>query len=363
MSSRILLRRDTGANWAAVNPVLAAGEIGLELDTGKAKFGDGTAAWNALPYAVDVPFTKAMQEKLSGIDAGAQANPANLDGVKDSTARLAMTPAERAKLTGIQAGAQVNPANLDGIPDGSARVAMSAAERSKLGAIEAGAQANPPAASDAEVDSGAATAGRTFTPAQLKRAAQTFGGGGTGGTTPVASPEEARACRSTTKVVTPKLLPELYRLRPERKPEIWANVISASNRYTEPAYTDANVDTLFPLIRNAGISGISLRIIWEQFEDSQGVLNTSAISNYGRLLDKAEQHGLDVTLDFHTLFSGQDFIAPNWITGISGDKTDSLQNMWNASDQRVANAFRDFQVAVVKAFASKPAIKIISVLN
>lgn len=47
----IKLRRDTAANWDTANPVLAAGEMGIETDTGAHKFGDGTAAWGALPYA------------------------------------------------------------------------------------------------------------------------------------------------------------------------------------------------------------------------------------------------------------------------------------------------------------------------
>lgn len=46
----IQLRRDTAANWTSVNPVLAAGEPGLETDTGKTKYGDGTTAWNSLSY-------------------------------------------------------------------------------------------------------------------------------------------------------------------------------------------------------------------------------------------------------------------------------------------------------------------------
>lgn len=47
----IKLRRDTAANWDTTNPVLAAGEMGIETDTGLHKFGNGTAAWGALPYA------------------------------------------------------------------------------------------------------------------------------------------------------------------------------------------------------------------------------------------------------------------------------------------------------------------------
>lgn len=50
MADIIQLRRDTKANWATTNPVLALGEPGLETDTRKVKYGDGTTAWNNLPY-------------------------------------------------------------------------------------------------------------------------------------------------------------------------------------------------------------------------------------------------------------------------------------------------------------------------
>jgi len=49
------LRRDTGANWTSADPVLAAGEMGVELDTGKFKLGDGVAVWSALGYASALP--------------------------------------------------------------------------------------------------------------------------------------------------------------------------------------------------------------------------------------------------------------------------------------------------------------------
>jgi hypothetical protein len=55
MANRIQLRRDTAAQWAAVNPVLADGEPGVEKDTGKAKYGNGVTAWASLPYAAVGP--------------------------------------------------------------------------------------------------------------------------------------------------------------------------------------------------------------------------------------------------------------------------------------------------------------------
>ena len=47
----IKLRRDTASNWLAANPVLALAEPGLETDTSKIKYGDGTSEWSTLPYA------------------------------------------------------------------------------------------------------------------------------------------------------------------------------------------------------------------------------------------------------------------------------------------------------------------------
>lgn len=50
VQTRIQLRHDTAANWTSANPVLLEGEVGLELDTLKQKVGDGSTAWNSLPY-------------------------------------------------------------------------------------------------------------------------------------------------------------------------------------------------------------------------------------------------------------------------------------------------------------------------
>ena len=57
MSVQIQLRRDTAANWVAINPILAQGEKGYELDAigtseAKYKIGDGVSTWTALSYQV-----------------------------------------------------------------------------------------------------------------------------------------------------------------------------------------------------------------------------------------------------------------------------------------------------------------------
>lgn len=50
IKSYFRLRRGTSDAWSRVNPVLLYGEPGFEKDTNKLKIGDGTSAWNDLPY-------------------------------------------------------------------------------------------------------------------------------------------------------------------------------------------------------------------------------------------------------------------------------------------------------------------------
>ncbi len=53
---RIQLRRGTASQWTSANPILAAGEMGVETDTRKVKIGDGTTSWTSLDYvAADSP--------------------------------------------------------------------------------------------------------------------------------------------------------------------------------------------------------------------------------------------------------------------------------------------------------------------
>ena len=85
VSTKILLRNDTAANWTTNNPTLAKGELGVQIDTKKFKFGDGVTPWNSLDYGAGAAIPLASTStnglmsaadfaKLSGIEAGAQAN-------------------------------------------------------------------------------------------------------------------------------------------------------------------------------------------------------------------------------------------------------------------------------------------------
>lgn len=50
LNTTFQLKRGTSERWAEVNPVLAAGEPGFELDTFKLKIGNGIDSYDDLPY-------------------------------------------------------------------------------------------------------------------------------------------------------------------------------------------------------------------------------------------------------------------------------------------------------------------------
>jgi hypothetical protein len=62
MARRYQIRRDYIAEWASENPILADGEIGMELETKLFKIGDGDAHWSDLSYA------RAMQPEAHAIN-------------------------------------------------------------------------------------------------------------------------------------------------------------------------------------------------------------------------------------------------------------------------------------------------------
>jgi hypothetical protein len=69
LNVRFQQRIDESTQWAAVNPVLLAGEIGIESDTKKFKFGDGTTKWSELHYAgIDQTQLDAIEDNYHLVD-------------------------------------------------------------------------------------------------------------------------------------------------------------------------------------------------------------------------------------------------------------------------------------------------------
>lgn len=52
MAVRVQYRKDTITNWSTRDPILALGEPGYEIESGRLKIGDGVSTWNQLPYAM-----------------------------------------------------------------------------------------------------------------------------------------------------------------------------------------------------------------------------------------------------------------------------------------------------------------------
>lgn len=148
MAIRIQLRRDTAAAWALNNPVLLAGEIGVESDTLKVKVGDGSTAWNALGYAIALPadVSAYVQAEVAAVIDSA---PATLDTLNELAAALGDDPnfastitsslATKASASDLSSHAS-DTTNIHGIADTSALETTSGAQ-SKASAAQAAAEA------------------------------------------------------------------------------------------------------------------------------------------------------------------------------------------------------------------------------
>lgn len=73
MLTRIQQRRGVASQWIAANPILAQGEIGLEVDTNTFKLGNGLTRWIDLPYLSGPPgasaYNVAVINGFSGTEA------------------------------------------------------------------------------------------------------------------------------------------------------------------------------------------------------------------------------------------------------------------------------------------------------
>lgn len=155
---RIQVRRGSATDWSGVNPILAAGELGVETNTRKIKVGDGSTAWNSLSYvAADAPeigeisqdaintaltmgagLTKTYNDGANtitiSVDSAVVATVAYVDaavtGLTNSTAATYLEIADR--------GAQNGVASLDGntkIPEAQLKLTGLATDISTSGSI------------------------------------------------------------------------------------------------------------------------------------------------------------------------------------------------------------------------------------
>lgn len=64
MAVQIRIRRDTTANWALANPVLADGEPALDTDEDRIKYGDGVTPWLGLAWSDAAAIATAVASKV-----------------------------------------------------------------------------------------------------------------------------------------------------------------------------------------------------------------------------------------------------------------------------------------------------------
>ena len=67
-------RRGTAAQWTSADPILAAGEIGFESDTGQFKIGDGVNHWEDLSYFKNLEDLGGSLDDYVPVDTKGQAN-------------------------------------------------------------------------------------------------------------------------------------------------------------------------------------------------------------------------------------------------------------------------------------------------
>jgi len=109
MANRIQLRRGNGQEWQNSNPILAQGELGIELDTGRFKIGDGVTSWNTLRYERPIESTSNTANTLVQRDTDGNFSAATITatviGNASTASRLASS--RQIQIIGDVSGSQI----------------------------------------------------------------------------------------------------------------------------------------------------------------------------------------------------------------------------------------------------------------
>lgn len=127
--SVIQVRTDTAANWASVNPTLAAGETGFDVTFDRSKRGDGIRSWSELPWS-NMPRNRTPNSIPDLYKTEFEINPAGY-AVSVSSASSATTSIASGITAADMAAAAPN-ALMDG------KVGLIGCKRSHLYAVAAG---------------------------------------------------------------------------------------------------------------------------------------------------------------------------------------------------------------------------------
>ena len=120
MANRIQLRRGGAQEWANANSILAQGELGIEIDTGRIKIGDGITPWNSLRYERPLESVSSTANTLVQRDADGNFAAGNITAtlIGSATSAQRLTTPRQIQLTQDITGSAVF--------DGSANLNISA---------------------------------------------------------------------------------------------------------------------------------------------------------------------------------------------------------------------------------------------
>jgi hypothetical protein len=136
---QLQFRKGTSTEWTSANPVLANGEIGVELDTGLFKIGSASVAWNSLGYS------KTAWTSLINIPTGIVSSSTQLPiGIVSSSTQVNYSQLQNIPTGIFSSSVQVNYSELQNIPPGlissSTQVTYTGLQNIPVGLISQSAQ-------------------------------------------------------------------------------------------------------------------------------------------------------------------------------------------------------------------------------
>jgi len=143
LTTLVLQPHGTAAEWAAANPILPVGVIGIESDTRQVKFGDGTTQWNALAYLhVAAAGEIETLDNLADGTSYKRIQAAKAATINDETRLPTAAGTTVANNIGAQAGAttlaklQTLISSIDNIPDGTTYKRVTASEKTTVTTLD-----------------------------------------------------------------------------------------------------------------------------------------------------------------------------------------------------------------------------------
>ena len=109
MANRIQLRRGGAQEWQNSNPILAQGEFGVELDTGRIKIGDGVTSWNTLRYERPIESVSNTANTLVQRDTDGNFSAGTITGtlIGNSATSSRLASSRQLQLAGDVEGSQI----------------------------------------------------------------------------------------------------------------------------------------------------------------------------------------------------------------------------------------------------------------